>query len=184
MIELVPLRCIRCETPVPAEGDEMAWVCSQCGQGLLLIEQHGLESLDINYSKAVPPGEKGQPYWIARGSVDLMREVHQSWKSSRDGEADRLWGQKRQFIIPAFSTSLDELLKLSTFLFSNPPELIEGPATPFEAVTLSPQDLNPLIEYIILAVETGRSDDIKTISVSVEVEVPSLWILPDFRRLL
>ena len=183
-IELIPLRCIRCETPVPAEGEEIAWVCSQCGQGLLLDERQGLESLDIHYSKAVPAGEKGQPYWVTRGSVNLTREVHQSWQGTRQREADQLWGQKRQFVIPAFTISLDELLHLSTFLFTNPPELIDGPVTPFEAVTLSPRDLSSLIEYIILAVEAGRSDDIKSISVSVEVEAPSLWVLPNFRKFI
>ena len=176
------MRCIRCDTPVPAEGDEIAWVCSQCGQGLLLDEQQGLNSVDINYSNRIAQGEQGQPYWLTRGNVNLRREVHQSWKGSRQREANQLWGQKRQFVIPAFTTSLDELLHLSTFLFSNPPELIGGPARPFDAVTLSPQDLGPLIEYIILAVEAGRSDNVKSINVSADIEPPSLWILPDFDR--
>lgn len=183
-IELIPLRCIRCDTPVPAEGDAIAWACSQCGQGLLLDEREGLERLDIHFSKGIPPGEKGQPYWIANGTVDMIREARQSWKGTRQREADQLWAQRRQFIIPAFTTSLDELLRLSTYLFSNPPELIEGPAITFEAVTLSPRDLGPLIEYIVLAVEAGRSDDIKSIGVSVEVESPSLWVLPNFDRFI
>lgn len=179
-IELVPLQCVRCDTPVPAEGEEIAWVCDQCGQGLLLDEQNGLEGLDIHFSRRIPPGEKGQPYWVTTGVVDLVRDVHQSWKGNRQDESDRFWGQKRQFIIPAFTTSLDELLRLSTFLFSSPPELIDGSAITFEAVTLSPRDLRPLIEYIVLAVEARRSDKIKSISVTAEIEPPKLWILPKF----
>jgi len=179
MIELVPLRCIRCDTPVPAEGGEIAWVCSQCGQGLLLDEQKGLESLEIHYSSNILTGKIGQPYWVTKGSVDMAREAHQSWKGSDQREADQLWGQKRQFVIPAFTSSLDDLLRLSTTLFRDPPKLIDGPAMPFEPVTLSPRDLGPLIEYIILAVEAGRSDKVKSINVSVEIEPPDLWILAD-----
>lgn len=181
-IELVPLRCIRCDSPVPAEGEEIAWACAQCGQGLLLDEQQGLENLDIHYSGKIQPGEKGQPYWVAQGTVDLEREVHDSWKDSHQREADQFWGHKRQFIIPAFNTSLDELLHLSTSLFTSQPELVDGSAAPFEAVTLSPLDLRSLIEYIVLAVEAKRSDKIKSISVAVEIEPPSLWILPKFDR--
>ena len=35
-VELVPLLCVRCQAPVPARPGEVAWVCEQCGQGLVL----------------------------------------------------------------------------------------------------------------------------------------------------
>jgi hypothetical protein len=89
-----------------------------------------------------------------------------------------LWGEKQRFFIPAFNTSLDDLLELSTSMFSNPPELLEGPAADFEAVILSPRDLTSVIEFIILTVEAGRKDDIKSIGVTVELDTPVLWVLP------
>ena len=177
-IELIPLRCTRCETPVPAESDEMAWVCRQCGQGLLLDEREGLQDLEIHYSTDILPGKKGKPYWVAQGRVRMAREAHREWDSTDQNAADRFWGPARQFIIPAFNTSLDDLLELSSFLFSNPPDLEDGPAASLEPVTLSPQDVAPLVEYIILAVEAGREDDIKSIDVAVELEAPILWVLP------
>lgn len=177
-IELVPLRCTRCETPVPAENDEVAWVCAQCGQGLLLDEREGLENLEIHYGSGISPDERGKPYWVVQGSVNLEREAEQSWYDQSEDQAHRLWGEKRRFFIPAFDTSLDELLKFSTSMFSHPPELMDGPAAAFEAVILSPRDLTSVIEYIILAVEAGRKDDIQSIGVTVELDTPVLWVLP------
>jgi hypothetical protein len=177
-IELVPLRCIRCDTPVPAEGEEIAWVCKQCGQGLLLDEREGLQNLEIHYSAGISPGVKGKPYWVAKGRVNMVREAHREWTGTQQGAADRFWGPARQFIIPAFNTSLDELLEFASFLFYNPPDLVAGPAAPFEPVSLFPHDVAPLVEYIILAVEAGREDDIKSIGVTVELDAPILWVLP------
>jgi hypothetical protein len=35
-----------------------------------------------------------------------------------------------------------------------------------------------VIEFIILTVEPGRKDDIKSIGVTVELDTPVLWVLP------
>jgi len=47
-VELVPLKCVRCGTFVQAAADEVAWVCHQCGQGLLLDEA-GLAPLAVHW---------------------------------------------------------------------------------------------------------------------------------------
>ena len=54
-VELIPLNCVRCGTPLPAEPDEAAWVCAQCGQGMILDPNAGLLSLQVNYSAALKP---------------------------------------------------------------------------------------------------------------------------------
>lgn len=177
-IELIPLRCTRCETPVPAENDEVAWVCTQCSQGLLLDEREGLQNLEVHYTSDLGPNMIGKPYWVVEGQVNLDREAKDGWFDQSEDHSDRLWEEKQRFFIPAFNTSLDELLELSTSMFSNPPELLEGPAADFEAVILSPRDLTSVIEFIILTVEAGRKDDIKSIGVTVELDTPVLWVLP------
>lgn len=156
----------------------MAWVCAQCGQGLLLDEREGLENLEIHYGSGISPGEKGKPYWVVEGRVKLEREAQEGWFDRSEQHAQRLWGEKRKFFIPAFNTSLDDLLEISSFMFSQPPDLLDGPTADSEAVILSPQDLASVVEFIILSVEAGRKDDIKSIDVTVELDVPVLWVLP------
>jgi len=177
-IELVPLRCLRCETPVPAQVDEVAWVCKQCGQGLLLDEAQGLAALEVRYVAGVAPDTKGRPYWVVDGQVSLERDTYGTW-GKKNREADRFWGEPKRFFVPAFSSPLDTLLELGTNLLIHPPDLKEDTSVPFESVTLAPGDLPAIVEFIVLAIEAERKDKLKTIQVSLKLETPVLWVLPD-----
>ena len=66
-VRLIPIQCPRCQTPVPAQVDEVAWVCGQCNQGMLLSEEFGVQALDVFFSAAIPAGGQGKPFWVSRG---------------------------------------------------------------------------------------------------------------------
>ena len=75
-VELFPLRCLRCDTPIPAEPDEVAWTCAQCGQGLLLYKNQELVPINIHYTPAIPANGKGRPFWVTIGRGTLSRQVY------------------------------------------------------------------------------------------------------------
>lgn len=174
-VELVPLLCLKCETPLPAEPEEVAWVCARCGQGMLLDESKGLLPLQVQYSAAVPPDATGRPFWVADGQVSLQRELYSGNKSV---EAQLLWSQPRRFTIPAHTCPLETLLQYGPQLLLKPPDLQPGPPAHFQPVTLSPGDIQALAEFIVVAIEAERSDMLKQIVVSVKMSEPVLWILP------
>ena len=58
-VSLVPLVCPQCATPVPAGTEERAWVCAQCGKGLVLDEEQGLAPLTVHYSAQIARGASG-----------------------------------------------------------------------------------------------------------------------------
>jgi hypothetical protein len=174
-VVLIPLRCLRCETPVPAQPEEVAWRCSQCGQGLLLDESKGLVPLEIHCSADILPNRVGKPFWVAEGQVTVQRDTYSGDKSA---DAQRFWGGKKLFIIPAFAGTLESLLSLSMQFLQQPPELQPGPDASFEPVTLSPADLTAAAEYLVMAIEAGRKDSLKVVSVGVSLSAPSLWVLP------
>ncbi len=177
-VTLVPLRCLRCSTPVPAEVDEVAWVCRQCGQGLLLDEQQGLATLEVHYASGIDPQAPGRPFWVVEGHVALKRDAYGSFGGKRS-EADRYWRTPRRFFIPAFSGSLDDLLQLAAGLTQKPPEMTPGGAqASFEPVTLASQDVTGLVEFLVMSIEAERKDSLKQLSVSAELGKPELWILP------
>lgn len=176
-IELVPLRCVRCDTPVPAHTDEVAWVCQQCGQGLLLDEEQGLTAVEVRYVTGLAPGTKGKPYWVIDGLASVERETYGTF-GKKNREADRFWGDSKLFFVPAFTSSLDTLLNLGTSMLLHPPNLIEDTSVPFESVTLAPRDIPAIIEFIVLAIEAERKDKLKTIKVSLKLGTPVLWVLP------
>lgn len=178
-VELVPLRCLRCDTPVPAEPDEVAWVCGQCGQGLLLDETHGLAPLEIQASAEISPGALGRPFWVANGQVRLQRQARGGGiLSSPGGQAERFWSESRRFFVPAFTCPLDELLDLGAFLVQQQPTLQLGSPARFQPVTLSPDDVTALAEFIVLAIEAGRRDSLRQVEILLNLDKPALWILP------
>lgn len=173
-IELVPLLCVKCETPVPAEIAQVAWVCQRCGQGLLLDEAVGLVELKVNYSAGIPQGSTGKPYWVVEGQARLQRE---QFSGNQNAEAQLMWAQPRQFIIPAYTCSLELLLQQGPDFLQKPPFLQPGSAVPFLPVTLPPADIRPLAEFIVVAIEAERRDMLKKVEVSVQLSEPELWIL-------
>jgi hypothetical protein len=65
-------------------------------------------------------------------------------------------------------------------LLLKPPVLQPGPSAPFEPVTFSPQDITPLAEFIIMALEADRSDKLKSLKIDLDwLSAPALWILPE-----
>jgi hypothetical protein len=176
-IELVPLVCVRCSTPVPAELDEVAWVCSQCGQGLSL-EETGLQALEVHYMAGIPANTKGKPYWVVRGQVSSLEREKYGGGNKETQEAEALWSQPQRFFVPAYNTTLEHLLAQATQLLLQPPALQEGTAVPFEPVTLAVDDIRPAAEFIVMAIEAGRKDKLKKMNFSLQLFPPVLWILP------
>ncbi len=177
-VKLIPLKCVRCETPVPAQPGEVAWVCAQCGQGLLLDEERGLTPLKVHFStrKGIAK-EQGDPFWVAEGQVSLQRHKHSSF-GSKDRDAHQFWSRPHRFFVPAFTCPLDDLINLGTGLLRRPPELHPGEPLPFAPVTLLPQDVAALVDFIVVAIEAERADKVKSVNFSTQLSAPSLWILP------
>ncbi len=174
-IELVPLVCLKCSTPIPAQLEEAAWVCVQCGQAMLLDGETGLQPLEVQYSAGIPPNAQGKPYWAAEGRVSLERAT---FAGNQEHASQQFWGQPRRFFIPAYSITLQELLAQGMGLLRQPPALQSGLQADFQAVTLPAADVRAAAEFIVMAIEAERKDDLKEIRFDLELGPPILWILP------
>jgi len=177
LIELIGLKCFKCETPVPAAPDEIAWVCARCGQGLMLDEVSGVASQAFNFATGIPEGKKGNPFWVAGGNLRLNRQTYGSF-GKKDNESAEFWAQPRQFFVPAFACDLETMVNAGVALLRNPPNLAAGNPAPFLPVTVLPQDVYPLAEFIVVAIEAERKDSIKQIDFTLELRAPELWVLP------
>jgi hypothetical protein len=175
-VQLIPLVCMKCQTRLPAQPDEVAWVCSQCGQGLLLDVSQGLVPLEVNYAAGIASNAPGKPFWVAEGRVTFTNR--KTYSGNEDREAQNFWGQAQRFFVPAFNSPLETLLELGSKLLVQPPALQTGPAARFEPVTLALEDVKPLAEFIVMALEANRKDKLKEIQFSLELSSPVLWVLP------
>jgi hypothetical protein len=174
-VSLVPLVCPKCATPVPAGLDEMAWVCAQCGMGLVLDESQGLAPLTVHYSAQVQRNATGRPFWTAPGSLRLQRET---FAGDKDRDAERFWSLPRRFFVPAFDCPLETQLSLGNQMLLQPPDLQEGPAVAFAPVTVGREDVKALAEFIAMTVEAARDDKLKEVRFTLDLAEPELWILP------
>ena len=174
-VVLVPMLCLNCNAPLPAEPDQVAWACSVCGQGLYLDDALGLTMEDIFYSASIKPDSVGKPFWVANGQVTLQRDT---FGSSKNNEAQAFWSQPRRFFVPAYRAPLEELLSKATSLLLNPPTLQNSPAAHFEPVTLALPDVTAAAEFIVVSIEAGRPDKLKSVKFNLTLSDPVLWILP------
>jgi hypothetical protein len=176
-VTLIPLKCTRCATPVPAEPGEVAWQCEQCGQGLLLDESEGLQPLEIHFAAGIAPGSQGRPFWVVEGFVTMRRASYTVFRQETE-DAQRFWQPRRRFFVPAFDADLDELLTVGVGLLRRPPTLQPGQPVDFVPVSLPLGDVPALAEFIVFAIEAERRDKVKEIYFSLQLGEPALWVLP------
>lgn len=182
-IRLVPLLCFKCRAPIPAQPDEVAWVCEQCGQGLLLdpspapgLSECATQALDMFFSKAVPAGAKGRPFWVSRGLVTFSER--QTYKGDEGRAAKDFWAAPRLFFIPAWETSLDEILSMGVAMLRTSQKMETGSRVSFLPVVTLPGDMGSLAEFLVMSVEAERKDYLKTVKFAIKLENPQLWVLP------
>lgn len=176
-VELAPLNCAACATPLPANPDEVAWVCARCGKGNVLFENKAVAPMEISYSSDCSPAKANRPFWVVEGRVSVQRTSYGTGGSG-DREAQTFWSQPRRFFIPAYTCPLEEMLAEGIRLLAQQPLLQAGPAAPFVPVTQSLDDVRSFVEFVVMAVEAGRKDKLKALSMQVELQPPVLWVLP------
>lgn len=177
-VRLLPMLCPQCQTPVPARPEETAWVCATCGQGLRLDDTTGLKPLEFHYAAGIPANQAGRPFWIANATVRLGERKTYYANTDVVREAAAMWAAPRRFFIPAFTLPLEQALELGTRLLLQPPALNPGSPAAFEPVTVRPEDMRPLAEFIVLGLEAARKDKLMSVEFGLDLESPELWILP------
>jgi predicted RNA-binding Zn-ribbon protein involved in translation (DUF1610 family) len=177
MPALQPLQCLKCQTPLPAEPDEVAWLCPSCGQAVLLDESQpaGLALLEMHFAAGIQNGQRGRPFWVAQGLVTVQR---QTYSGDESRQALEFWKTPRTFFVPAYSCTLDELISLGMQLLKQPVSMMQAQSAAFLPVILSPQDVRPMAEFIIMGIEAERRDMIKSVNVQLNLAKPILWVLP------
>jgi len=169
------LKCPQCSTPVPAEEDEVAWVCATCGSGLQLGEA-GLAPVAVHWA-AAPAGKRadsGRPFWVFTGTA------HFSNRLSFSGQAapEALWNQAVRFFVPAYVCPLPQLQSLGADLTRRQPVLQAGPAGALKGCTFLPEDAERAAEFVALSIEAARTDKLRLVEFSLQLAAPELWVLP------
>jgi hypothetical protein len=174
---LLPLQCIKCQTPLSAESDEVAWLCPSCGQAVQLDEKQpaGLGPLEMYFAAGIQSGQKGRPFWVAQGLVTVQR---QTYSGNESGQAQEFWKTPRTFFVPAYTCTLEQLISQGMQLLKQPVSMMQGQPVAFLPVTLSIDDVRPMAEFIIMGIEAERRDMVKSVALQLNLAKPVLWVLP------
>lgn len=175
-VQLIPMFCVRCQAPVPAQPGEIAWVCAQCGQSMMLSDEKGVTVYPFHYSAGIAQDKKGWPFWVANGLVNISGR--ETYSGNESGAMQAFWQESKRFFVPAFAMNLEQLVEIGTRMLIQPPVLEEGSPASFNPVTIMAEDMHALAEFIVLGVEAGRGDDLKRLFYEIKLDPPELWILP------
>jgi predicted RNA-binding Zn-ribbon protein involved in translation (DUF1610 family) len=175
-VELVLLQCGQCGTPLPAEEDEVAWLCPTCGQGWQLGADQ-LRPLTVCW-QGVRPGTavaRWLPFWVFHGKVNFQQREAFSGRSGPDD----LWRDTCRFFVPAYPCDLGQIERLGGELTRRQVPLAAGePAGALRACTLLPDDARRAVDFIVLTIEADRRDKLRTVLFSLDLGAPELWMLP------
>lgn len=175
-VSLVAMLCPRCQTPIPANADEVVWVCASCGQGVLLVET-GLKAIPIHYAQGIAPGAAGRPFWATDALVNILNRA--TYRGDQGVQAREYWQSQRRFYIPAWNQPHQKIIEMGSSLLASPPTVVEGgSAVSIPPVTLPPGDVRLIIEFIVMAVEAGRKDMVREMKFECKLTQPELWVLP------
>ncbi len=175
-VHLIPLLCPHCQTPIPAQPDEVAWVCSNCQRGLLLDEEKGAVPLNIFFHASLSEGKKGAPFWVTRGRVTFQERI--TYQGNEQKAMQAFWAEPRLFAIPAFALPLKEAVAMGVRFLRQPIPMEIGKPVPFLPIVVPPQDVFPMAEFMVMSVEAERKDALKHLQFTLTLEPLQCWILP------
>jgi hypothetical protein len=181
-MRLIALRCPACNNALAPNDDDLVIACENCGAAIA-IDEDGLRSIELRFAAgaaaaAAAPAAQWQPWWVFEGHVQIDRREAQS--GNRREEALKFWSQPRSFFVPAWELSLQALKRDGLEMLKKQPQLQAGPRPAqlhLTPVVVSAEDARRMLEFLVLTLEAGRDDWLKTIDFKVEVGEPVLWAL-------
>ena len=177
---LIVVRCPACGSSLTPGDDDLVIACAQCGTGLHLSEE-GLQPIDIQYARTnLAKAETWRPWWIFRGSVNLIRRETQGGNRSED--AHRFWAQPRVLCVPAWELSIATAKQAGLQMLQQPPALNAMPrpnGVRLIPAVVSAEDARKMLEFLVLSLEAGRDDWLKTLDFQIEAGPPELWAIAE-----
>ncbi len=174
-MKLIALRCPTCNNALAPDDDDLVIACQQCGAAIAITDE-GLQPIEVRYTAGGT--DLRRPWWVFEGRVQLVRRETQG--GNRREEAQQFWSQPRSFYVPAWELSLQSLKSNGLEMLQKQPQLQAGqrPAeVKLSPVVISAEDARRMLEFLVLSLEAGRSDELKSIDFKIEMSDPVLWAL-------
>jgi hypothetical protein len=177
---LIVVRCPACGNTLTPGDDDLVVACAQCGAALHLADK-GPQPIEIQYAQSsLANASTWRPWWIFKGRVNLIKRETQG--GNRSDEARQFWAQPRVMAVPAWELSMAAVKQAGVQLLQRPPVLKASPrpsGVKLTPVVVSAEDARKMLEFLILTLEAGRDDWLKTVDFRIEAGAPELWALAE-----
>jgi hypothetical protein len=175
---LIVVRCPACGTSLTPGDDDLVIACTQCGAALHLADE-GPQPIEIQYAQtSLAKTGTWRPWWIFKGRVNLIKRETQG--GNRSDEARQFWAQPRVMGVPAWELSVEAIKQAGVQLLKQPPALNGTPrpsGVRLTPVVVSAEDARKMLEFMVLSLEAGRDDWLKTVDFQIEAGPPELWAI-------
>jgi hypothetical protein len=175
---LIVVRCPACGNTLTPGDDDLVVACAQCGAALHLADE-GPRPIEIQYAQTnLAKATTWRPWWIFTGRVNLIKRETQG--GNRSDEARQFWAQPRVMAVPAWELSIAAVKQAGVQLLQRPPQLTatsRPSGTRLTPVVVSAEDARKMLEFLVLSLEAGRDDWLKTVDFQIDVSAPELWAI-------
>ena len=177
---LIVVRCPACGNTLTPGDDDLVVACAQCGAALHLADE-GPQPIEIQYAQTnLAKTGTWRPWWIFKGRVNLIKRETQG--GNRSDEARQFWAQPRVMAVPAWDLSIAAVKQAGVQLLQRPPVLnaIARPSgVRLTPAVVSAEDARKMLEFLVLTLEAGRDDWLKTVDFQIEAGLPELWAMAE-----
>lgn len=181
-MKLVALRCPNCSSPLLVGNDDVVVACNNCPT-MAAISPNGAVKMAISFVAARSEHlteKEWVPFWVFNGRVNIKQRTLQGSRSD-EADTERLWGVPRSLYVPAWELSMEVAQNVGSQMIQQQPKLqqVERPeGAQFISAVVTPDDARKLLEFIVLAIEARRKDQLKRLEFDLEVDEPQLMALP------
>lgn len=181
---MVPLNCESCGSLLESEDRDVAFRCTNCGQGYALLEGE-LKRLTVK-SASPKLQERGEvqyyPFWVLKAEVTVeSREASGGFFSGllRGGGSGPAGGTIA-FYIPAFDAPLEVLKQLSVEFTKEQPsyEIAEEARKSIKGCVHSEEFARGFADFVFLTMEAERPDTMKSIRYSIKFLEATVLAVP------
>ena len=180
-MRLLSLRCPQCNGSLTPENDHLVVSCGSCHTAVHISDE-GLRRVPVHYARPREEATVTQwlPFWVFHGRVRVDERVVGRGGSSQEDMA-RLWGEPRDLYVPAWAMPPRKAQELGSEMIQRQPiyqTLAEPPPVPLTPVTLTTVDALKILDFIVLAIEAHRGDQLLRLAFQLDVGDAALWALP------
>ena len=183
---LVPLDCPSCGAPLAAEADDVVFYCTACRSGFRHQPDapRSLAPVEVGFVLApTVPATGWVPFWLLPARLEIVRRdataglITGLWNLLA-GDGERGTVDEPAFLVPAFHTPIEGLVRLVLRYTEARPQLGERLGERLTGGALEPEDAGTLAHYALITAEAEKSDTLRDLDYRLELGTPRLLGVP------